>query len=167
MMPSSPRVALPALPGAYALHLHLPRPAEIQIGMLGLFDFSPGEWVYLGSAAGPGGLRARLGRHLAGSPYRRWHVDYLRSAAGVRAACFTITSPATKVPRIECCWSQALADLPGATIPVHNFGASDCAARCPAHLVHFSQDPGWSLPVAVLAQAASLSVERITCIPSN
>jgi Uri superfamily endonuclease len=36
---------------------------------------------------------------------------------------------------LECAWSQALAELPTAGIPVPRFGASDCHSGCKAHLV--------------------------------
>jgi len=38
----------------------------------------PGLYVYVGSACGPGGLRARLARHLCGRRRRlHWHIDKL------------------------------------------------------------------------------------------
>ncbi|BES82251.1 hypothetical protein PABY_18180 [Pyrodictium abyssi] len=46
----------------------------------------PGAYAYVGSAWGPGGLRARLCRHLYGRRGRmHWHIDYLAAAPGYRA----------------------------------------------------------------------------------
>ncbi|HIQ09546.1 MAG TPA: DUF123 domain-containing protein, partial [Anaerolineaceae bacterium] len=59
-----PSPMLPSTPGAYALALRLERPVGLRVGALGVWDFPEGVYVYLGSARGPGGIRARLGRHL-------------------------------------------------------------------------------------------------------
>lgn len=131
---SSPE-ALPALPGAYWLALALPHSTRVRIGRLGAALFPQGYYVYTGSAHGPGGVRARLGRHLRGSPRRRWHIDFLRvEAAPLAWGWTTATDPTTPW---ECRWAQSLAASPGAFIPLPGFGASDCRAGCPAHLVGF------------------------------
>ena len=78
-----PRVGLPSLPGTYALVLRLSRRMEIVVGRLGVLEAQPGYYVYVGSALGPGGLAARLGRHLRREKTWHWHVDYLRAAAHV------------------------------------------------------------------------------------
>jgi Uri superfamily endonuclease len=44
-------------------------------------ELPPGVYAYVGSAWGPGGLGARLRRHLCGSRRRLWwHIDYLASS---------------------------------------------------------------------------------------
>ncbi|MDF1514549.1 MAG: GIY-YIG nuclease family protein [Anaerolineae bacterium] len=96
---------------------------------MGDFDFYPGLYIYVGSAWGPGGLTARLQRHLRGSQNTRWHIDYLRRITVPTAAWI---APYT---RQECAWAQALHDHPHASVPVPRFGASDC--RCPSHLYYF------------------------------
>lgn len=126
---------IPSAPGTYALHMHLPQSRTLQIGNLGKITFSTGEYVYVGSALGPGGLRARVGRHLHGSGHPRWHVDTLRSVAQVVGFCYIISTK-----RLECHWSQVLASLDEAYIPAPGFGASDCRSRCRAHLVAFPRD---------------------------
>ncbi len=132
-MPLDPSLELPASPGTYALILHLAQARAIQVGRLGMFRFPAGFYAYLGSAYGPGGLRARLGRHLADEKRLHWHIDYLRQAAPVTALWLV------ERQRQECTWAQALATLPGARQPVPGFGASDCA--CPSHLIHFPEPP--------------------------
>jgi len=54
-------------PGTYALVLRLARATTIHVGALGAVDFAPGWYVYVGSALGPGGLAARVNRHLSRS----------------------------------------------------------------------------------------------------
>lgn len=149
---------LPSLPGSYALHLRLDRPYQARVGRLGEALFPPGEYIYLGSAHGPGGLAARLGRHLRQSHACRWHIDYLQPAAIPIAYAYqleihlpptfpAVTRTTTKPDRpacftgsrqpLECLWSQSLAAQADAFIPLKFFGAGDCRCGCPAHLVAF------------------------------
>ena len=74
---------IPQKPGSYLLWLHLRQPQDLTVGRLGRFSFPSGDYIYLGSALGPGGLRARLGRHLQGSGKPHWHIDHLRVMAQV------------------------------------------------------------------------------------
>jgi len=116
------------------LVLRLPRPTTIGVGRLGRVRFPAGWYVYAGSARGPGGLAARISRHLRSPKPLRWHVDYLRVDAQPVQIWYALGAR-----RRECSWAQALSGLPGASIPVPHFGASDC--HCPAHLVHFAASP--------------------------
>jgi Uri superfamily endonuclease len=130
---------LPALPGVYALQLFIARSQKLTIGRLGKQRCPAGHYFYVGSAHGAGGLRARVGRHLRGDGTLHWHIDYLRAVAEVRGALYTVTDDP-----LECPWSQALADLPGAFIPVPHFGASDCRSGCEAHLIGFPPQTDFS-----------------------
>jgi Uri superfamily endonuclease len=125
-------IDLPDLPGTYAISFLLSEAVKVTIGRLGRFDFPPGVYVYLGSAQGPGGLHARLGRHLRGNGVTRWHIDYLRPHLEIRAVGYLPGSA-----NLECDWSQSLAVLPAARLPAPGFGASDCVRGCPAHLIAF------------------------------
>lgn len=150
--------ALPILPGSYLLHLRLEDRLEMAVGRLGLFELPPADYFYLGSACGPGGLRARLGRHLRGparpgeAPRLHWHIDYLRQAATVLGAAYRCGLPA-----VECAWSQAIAALPGAILPAPGFGSSDCHSGCPAHLVAFPHQ----VDLRRAAWLLSLGVEQV------
>ena len=138
---------LPPERGTYALCLSLEQSCRLKVGAFGTYDFPVGIYVYLGSARGMGGLRARLGRHLLGQGQRRWHIDFLRSSAQVVGVLYTIQQDemgASLMP-LECSWSQAVSKLPGAFIPVARFGASDCRSGCLAHLAAFPE--GLSLEV--------------------
>lgn len=107
------------------------------VGKLGLFAFPSGWYAYAGSARGPGGLAARVSRHECKSKLRHWHIDYLRAQAQPATVWYTLSDA-----KLECDWAKALRELPGASIPVRGFGASDC--RCPSHLIHFSARPAIS-----------------------
>jgi Uri superfamily endonuclease len=135
-------VELPVGAGSYALLLALDVSIRLAIGRLGVFDFPAGPYLYLGSAYGPGGLRARIGHHLQNGTKPRWHLDYLRGAArieGVWIVHAVVQSGEQSDPTrgLECRWSQALVALPGAVIPALGFGASDCTAGCSAHCAAF------------------------------
>ena len=113
-------------PGTYALGLDLPRRTTCIIGALGEHTLPAGLYLYVGSAFGPGGLRARIGRHLGQATTQHWHIDYVRPHAQPRAVWLAPEQ------RIECRWAQHLLADPRARIIVPRFGASDCT--CAAHL---------------------------------
>jgi Uri superfamily endonuclease len=123
--------------GTYVLALWLVARRLISIGCLGWYAFPAGWYLYVGSARGPGGLRARLERHhrhLGPGKRVHWHIDYLREHCAWRGAWIRPSDE-----RLECAWAQRLAGLPGARLVVPGFGASDC--RCAAHLVHVAALP--------------------------
>jgi Uri superfamily endonuclease len=128
-------IDLPDLPGAYAFSFSLPATIKLRIGRLGWFDFPAGVYFYLGSARGPGGLRARLGRHLSGKGLTHWHIDYLRPYLEIQGIGYLSCNT-----YLECAWSHSLASFPAAQVPAPGFGASDCAQGCPAHLIAFPSD---------------------------
>ena len=123
---------LPDSPGSYALLLYLPQPVCRQVGRLGTHPFPAGDYIYCGSAAGPGGLHARVSHHARIARRPHWHLDWLRPDAVLVGGWFApLTGP------WECAWSQAVSGLPGAAIPAPGFGAADCGQGCLAHLVAF------------------------------
>jgi len=123
--------------GTYALILFCPKGKLVQIGKLGRLQLRRGFYVYVGSALGPGGVRARIAHHRALSPRPHWHIDYLR--------------PHTRLDRIwyshrrvcrEHRWARIISGMRGATIPIAGFGSSDC--KCKAHLFFFTRRPSFS-----------------------
>ena len=56
---------LPATPGAYVLLLTADTPVVLNMPRFGKLTLAAGQYAYVGSAHGPGGLRARVGRHLS------------------------------------------------------------------------------------------------------
>jgi Uri superfamily endonuclease len=129
MIPSIPRQ-----PGSYLLVLTLTAEKDIKVGSLGLLKFPSGWYAYAGSAFGPGGLSARLGRHLEPVCKRHWHIDFLRTEALVAEAWVAVGPP-----NREHLWACLLTQRPWNGQGVSGFGSSDC--RCPSHLVHFHRRP--------------------------
>lgn len=128
-LPANPFIppSLPIGPGTYALIFRLSGAADLPIGRLGTFAFTPGWYAYVGSAHGPGGLRARLSRHLRAGKKCHWHIDWLTAHMPPTAIWLFASRE-----RLECRWAQTLAALEGTEEPVWGFGASDCP--CPTHL---------------------------------
>ncbi len=123
-----------AQPGGYALLLRANRRRTVRIGRLGQLAVQPGCYVYVGSALGPGGVRARVGHHVHITQRPHWHIDYLRRAAALQHVWYSYDSV-----RREHAWADIFAHLPDASIPLPGFGASDCA--CPTHLYFFPRQP--------------------------
>ena len=76
-------------PGTYALLLRADTEQAIEAGALGVMSVEPGTYVYVGSAFGPGGLRARVGRHVRDDGALHWHVDYLRAVTTLDTVWYT------------------------------------------------------------------------------
>ncbi len=130
--PGEKKPVFPTAGGTYCLILQLDKDLSLEIGRIGRHEFHAGIYIYLGSARGPGGLRARLNRHIRGDGKTHWHIDHLRKITRLLGVFWTLD------PKIhECDWRVDVNELPGASIPVPGFGASDCSAGCPAHLVRF------------------------------
>lgn len=129
-----------AVPGAYLLVMELVTGADITIGALGTFRFNPAEYIYCGSARGPGGLRARVTRHLKPPIEKRshWHIDALLEFASITSFGYLKHGD-----QLECAWAQFLSDF-GERYPA-GFGASDC--RCDGHLGRL--DPGKTATAAI------------------
>lgn len=137
--------AIPDAAGAYLLAVDLAAALALDFGGFAGQVLPPGRYVYCGSAYGPGGLRARIGRHLKRGKPLRWHVDRLTAAghiAGIAA-----------IPRArECDLAARVLAVPGAAVPAPRFGSSDCR-RCPAHLIAVPSE----VDVAVMAGAGRLA----------
>ncbi len=124
-------------PGAYILVVALDRPLDP--GLTGRSDgLAPGLYAYCGSAYGPGGLAARLARHLRPDKRPHWHIDRLTAAGRILAA---YAQPGGS----ECALMEALRKLPNTRIPLPGFGSSDCR-RCPAHLIQVPAGFASALP---------------------
>ncbi len=124
--------AITAAPGAYVLLVDLARPLVLDVATLSGAVLPAGHYAYCGSAHGPGGLRARIGRHLKRDKARRWHVDRL-TGAGRIVAIYAAPDGA------ECDLFARLQAVPGATVPLAGFGSTDCGG-CPAHLARMPED---------------------------
>jgi len=121
---------LPRSAGSYAIVMRAQDQQQLQIGRLGGMQLSKGWYVYVGSAFGPGGVAARVSRHLQRHKTRHWHIDHLIWATTVREVWYS-----QRQRDLEHCWAQAALDQPAARNLLRGFGASDC--QCLSHLVRF------------------------------
>ena len=123
-----------ALSGTYILVLHLRKRLQIIIGSLGTFAFQRGYYLYIGSAFGPGGLSARIRRHLRQGKKNHWHIDYLLAEAAV----IDVWS-STDNDKHECGWARIIEGFSGLQLPIPGFGSSDCT--CASHLFYSIKKP--------------------------
>lgn len=123
---------LPPDPGTYILVLSLLKTHSIVVGKLGALHFLPGWYAYVGSAMGPGGVAARVNRHLKIEKKAHWHIDYLRPCTHVIGSIV-----ATGKLKKEHRWASHLTQSPFSGKPIKGFGCTDC--RCRAHLFYFRQ----------------------------
>jgi Uri superfamily endonuclease len=123
-----------AQPGTYALILTSTEAASIRVGKIGNLQLQPGFYVYVGSARGPGGLRARLAHHLKPTGRLYWNIDYLRAHTIPEEVWFCYDRTLW-----EHRWARCLGLQRGASIPLPGFGSSDCT--CESHLFFFGSQP--------------------------
>ena len=121
-------------PGTYALVLHAAEERSVEIGRLGRLELQPGFYVYVGSAFGPGGLRARLRHHLKLATRPHWHIDYLRRATRLVEIWYSHDEAVQ-----EHAWADGIRRMRSASTPLSGFGSSDC--RCPSHLSFHPETP--------------------------
>ena len=118
--------------GLYHLVIDLSEGCVLTVGALGRIGFRRGSYLYTGSAKR--GLNQRIARHLSRHKRCRWHIDALTSAAPVSVLLIDPSWLWT-----ECERNRMVQALPGATVPIPGFGASDC--RCRSHLTYFAGRP--------------------------
>jgi len=121
------------IPGSYALILRSTMRESIKVGCLGILDIKPGYYVYVGSAFGPGGVRARVLRHSRCNKARHWHIDYLREIIDLEYAWYSY-----QPDKLEHDWAASFA-YDSEYAAIRGFGCSDC--RCDAHLFYSVRPP--------------------------
>jgi Uri superfamily endonuclease len=122
------------IPGTYTLILSSTVTKPVKIGKLGTLSLDPGYYVYIGSAFGPGGLKARISHHLKNSSRPHWHIDYVSSTLRLYQIWYTYDPT-----RREHQWADVHAGTRGASRPLPGFGSSDCG--CPSHLYFYQSPP--------------------------
>lgn len=127
-----------SLAGTYALLLSSPGNRLVQVGQLGQLHVRRGFYVYIGSAFGAGGVRARVAHHCRPATRRYWHIDYLKEVTQLTEVWWT-HDPV----RQEHQWAVLFEHLRGSSIPLPGFGASDCG--CASHLFFFTASPSFSI----------------------
>ncbi len=129
-----PEISLRSDFGTYILVLANNRKETIQIGKSGQLKLESGYYFYVGSAFGPGGIKARVGRHLKSDKKCRWHIDYLREFTTVHAVLINYDTC-----RCEQRWVEVLNSYQKLIIPKDGFGASD--SRNQSHLFFSAEMP--------------------------
>ena len=123
--------SVPASSGAYLLILRFDQPLAPSIPTLSADILPPGWYAYAGSARGPGGMRARISRHLKTDKPVHWHIDRLTPAADPLLA---LAYPQAN----ECGLIAGLLACGAFAVPLPRFGASDCR-QCPSHLLRWTE----------------------------
>jgi len=118
--------------GAYALAIQLDSEVPVRLGGKS-HVIAPGQYIFAGSAKGPGGIGARVRRHLRRDKRLHWHVDSLTMAAS-RIDAFALPG------QTECSIVERLGGTPLLQHAIAGFGSSDCA-KCPSHLLKFDPTP--------------------------
>jgi len=126
-----------ALPGSYLLVLESVDHQQIEVGCLGSLQLRPGFYLYVGSAFGPGGVRARVSHHARVAERCRWHIDYLRKVCRLNEIWCSYDSI-----RREREWVGILEATSRLTIPMTGFGASDHPGK--SHLFYCATIPSFA-----------------------
>ncbi len=122
-----------AKPGTYILILRSDARRTVQIGRWGELAVQLGYYLYVGSAFGPGGVRARVSRHARKGKTLRWHVDYLREVTELERVWYSY-----ELRHLEHDWAQMLSGL-SRMAAIKGFGCSDC--NCEGHLFYADREP--------------------------
>lgn len=123
--------------GTYALILHCPSDESIEVGSLGKLTLKQGYYIYVGSAFGPGGVRARVRRHYKRDKVLHWHIDYAR---GIMPLIEVWYSHESEIREHE--WAKVLSADQGID-SIKGFGSSDCG--CGSHFFHVTARPDVSM----------------------
>lgn len=121
-------------PGTYLLIFSAAEAAAIRVGRLAVLDLQPGYYIYIGSAFGPGGVRARVKHHAGISKKPHWHLDYIRPKLALEEIWYSIDTA-----RYEHEWAEIMYYTLKMQVPVQGLGASDC--RCESHFFHTHNKP--------------------------
>jgi Uri superfamily endonuclease len=131
--------ALPEAKGTYVLIAFVPRMKRLAIGRLGTYDIIPGFYAYVGSAFGPGGLRARLQHHLESVAEPHWHIDYLLRQAEPVEVWYAICER-----KLEQDLAELLAGYSSFHRPIPRFGSSDYRRSRTSHLFYSKRRPSFA-----------------------
>ena len=129
--------AAPSAPGAYILQVDIAESVLVTIAGRSPTELTAGRYLYCGSAKGPGGLRARLARHMRHGKSVHWHIDQLTERGIIIGSWI--------VPNGRQC--ELVAMLGSLPMPIPGFGSSDCR-RCRSHLLY--RPTGMSVPLTGL-----------------
>lgn len=129
---------LPETKGTYVVVAQVTQMRRLEVGSLGSFDLVPGFYLYVGSAFGSGGLRARIGHHLESVAQPHWHIDYLLRIAAPVEVWFT-----TADRKLEHQWAELFENSSRFQIPIPRFGSSDYHRSRVSHLFYSKRQPAF------------------------
>jgi Uri superfamily endonuclease len=140
-------VEITSEPGSYIVIGSLSGDVRFSDGPFSDHLLTLGFYLYAGSAFGPGGLRARINRHLKSETKRFWHFDYLKPLIHIEEIWYS-----TVWGNQECQFISILRNINYSSIPLTKFGSSDCLHGCPAHLVKFPMETNFDTLYGLLQQ---------------
>ena len=117
--------------GSYGLLIELSKDLPLSRPLFCGVVLKKGQYLYVGSAFGSGGIRGRVRHHLSQPKSAHWHVDDLTNVGWVQAI---FIFPGVN----ECEVIKRFQRVTAIQTPVPGFGSSDCAT-CEAHLVQMSR----------------------------
>ena len=146
---------IPALAGTYLLVFESEVDITLTVGRCGRLCLQPGFYLYIGSAFGPGGLRARVKHHHAISPRPHWHLDYIRPQLKPLQVWYSTTDK-----RLEHAWADAMVYTMRMQIPLSGLGSSDC--QCESHFFYIETRPDeQALQKALTGRQQNMALEKI------
>lgn len=119
--------------GTYAVIFQCHSKAKQQVGQWGMMSLRKGYYVYVGSAFGPGGVKARVSHHCCNTKKPNWHIDYLRKFMRPVNVWYTCDPR-----RLEHRWAKVFLKN-NVMSPFRGFGCSDC--DCYSHLFFTFKKP--------------------------
>ena len=145
---------LPEAKGTYVLIAFVPRMKRLEIGRLGTYDIIPGFYAYVGSAFGPGGLRARIQHHLESVAEPHWHIDYLLRHAEPVEVWYALSDR-----KLEQDLAELMAGYSSFRTPIPRFGSSDYHRSRTSHLFYSKRRPSFARFEQQVNQAVGERVE--------
>uniref|UniRef100_A0A7C2FDC7 DUF123 domain-containing protein n=1 Tax=Thermosphaera aggregans TaxID=54254 RepID=A0A7C2FDC7_9CREN len=108
------------MPGCYVLALIISKNLEVRTRS-SFFQIPRGVCFYVGSAKGPGGIKARVFRYLLRKDSEHWHIDYLLGYDEVFLAGFYVISCSRGID----CEVEVAKSLATKLQPIPGFGCTD------------------------------------------
>lgn len=117
--------------GIYAMLIEIESPLRLVFRKREVV-LAPGLYVYVGSAKGAGGIRARVARHQRRDKKVRWHIDLVTVSSQARVSGVVCAEAAEP----ECVLVPLLEEA-GFSHVIKGFGASDCRRGCTSHFLRY------------------------------
>jgi len=144
-------------PATYVLVVLVKCFEELNVGSLGQQTIEPGIYLYVGSARGFGGLKARLRRHISRDKKMRWHIDYLTAhpCTGVYGAVAIYHERSMK---LESTTAEALMRCGRFAPAIRGFGSTDTEDE--THLLKcLDKDPENCIAEALRCIEADMNIQ--------